>query len=467
MTRPERIPLHVDVKRVVEVLASQIYQTPLAMLRENAQNAFDAVLLRRAMPQSFDPQITIRISQDQIPVQDNGIGMTRDELRQNYWRAGASGKNTAAARSAGVVGTFGIGAMANFGIARDLTVETESAKSGERTRCYAVRDRLSATEDCIDIESVTATGVPGTLITARLSDEVSVDVQQATAYISQFVRYLTIPVVVNSTVVSQKGLGSQLQPPESWHFWTDRESLEQPFGGRLTVGVGSTGQVWCEVSGIEQGSNHPKGRVVIRQALNGIDTMRSGFGLARAAVSSDYQWGGMADLLVLQPTAGRAALETGSLQILQTLITQVDKRVSEFLGARPESDSNLAFMNWVVRHRRWDLCRHIKIRTVTDVRDEMLSLGELCDQVGRRQRFYRGSDAGVISDVASSERPLLIVSARRPRQQCQLSYLTKRCTATEVSDQPRVTGEKRPAESWSLSESAFVNGHRKWHTFGH
>ena len=167
MTKRERIPLHVDVKRVVEVLASQIYQTPLAMLRENAQNAFDAVLLRKAIPQTFDPQITICISQDHISVQDNGIGMTSDELRHNYWRAGASGKNTTAARSAGVVGTFGIGAMANFGIARDLTVETESATSGERTKCYAVRDNLSATEDCIDIEPLASTGYQGPWLRLR------------------------------------------------------------------------------------------------------------------------------------------------------------------------------------------------------------------------------------------------------------------------------------------------------------
>ena len=365
-------------------------------------------------------------------------------------------KNTAAARSAGVVGTFGIGAMANFGIARDLTVETESAKSGERTKCYAVRDNLSATEDCIDIEPVTSIGVPGTLITARMAEEITVNVQQAAAYITQFVRYLTIPVVVNDTIVSQQGLGSKLQPPEGWHFRTDPESLEPPLGGQLTVGVGSTGQVWCEVSGIEQGSDHPKGRVVIRQDLNGIDTMRSGFGLAKAAVSSNYQWGGMADLLVVQPTAGREALETGSLQLLQTLITKVDRRVSEFLGRRPESDSNLAFMNWVVQHRRWDLCRHVKIRTVTDVSDEMVSLGNLCDDGSQRRNFYRGSDPGIVSDVASAEQPLLIVSARRPRQQCQLSYLNERCSATEMSDRPRVTGERRPAELWSLSESALA-----------
>ena len=59
--------------------------------------------------------------------------MTRQELETHYWRAGSSGKNNPEARTAGVVGTFGIGAMANFGTAAKLEVMTESARTGERT----------------------------------------------------------------------------------------------------------------------------------------------------------------------------------------------------------------------------------------------------------------------------------------------------------------------------------------------
>jgi molecular chaperone HtpG len=42
----ERIPFEVEASRVIELLARQIYQTPLALLRENCQNAFDAILMR-------------------------------------------------------------------------------------------------------------------------------------------------------------------------------------------------------------------------------------------------------------------------------------------------------------------------------------------------------------------------------------------------------------------------------------
>src|SRR5437879_4296666 len=119
----EKIPFKVDISRVIDVLATQIYQTPLALLRENAQNSFDAVLMRRQGRESFEPIIEISVTPTTIQVTDNGIGMTPDDLRNHYWRAGSSSKNTPAARAAGVVGTFGIGAMANFGIAEELLVE--------------------------------------------------------------------------------------------------------------------------------------------------------------------------------------------------------------------------------------------------------------------------------------------------------------------------------------------------------
>ncbi|MGE3844983.1 MAG: ATP-binding protein, partial [Vicinamibacterales bacterium] len=133
----DKIPFAIDISRMISLLAEQIYPTPFALLRENVQNAFDAILLRQQLGQVFDATIDISIEPQRVRVADNGIGMSRDDLRNHFWRAGSSSKNTDAARAAGVVGTFGIGAMANFGIADRLTVETESAVSGERTRCEA------------------------------------------------------------------------------------------------------------------------------------------------------------------------------------------------------------------------------------------------------------------------------------------------------------------------------------------
>jgi molecular chaperone HtpG len=165
----ELIPFQIETQRVIQLLAKQIYQSPLALLRENAQNAFDAIRQRLAQDSSFQPRIDMQLSPDRIVIADNGIGMTPDDLSNHYWNAGSSSKNNEAARAAGVVGTFGIGAMANFGIADTLTVETESAITGERTICRAEKAKLSLKEDCIERQTVQNKGQPGTTIIANVN----------------------------------------------------------------------------------------------------------------------------------------------------------------------------------------------------------------------------------------------------------------------------------------------------------
>ncbi|MCY4262473.1 MAG: ATP-binding protein, partial [Candidatus Dadabacteria bacterium] len=86
----EKIPFAVEVSRMIEVLAEQVYPTPFALLRENVQNSFDAILLRKHLGQQFDARIDVTIEPQWISVSDNGIGMSRDDLRNHFWRAGSS-----------------------------------------------------------------------------------------------------------------------------------------------------------------------------------------------------------------------------------------------------------------------------------------------------------------------------------------------------------------------------------------
>ena len=81
--KASKIPFHVEINRIIELLAKQIYQSPLALLRENTQNAYDAVLQRLHRGPAFDPLIEITIEPEKIVVKDNGIGMTWEELDQS------------------------------------------------------------------------------------------------------------------------------------------------------------------------------------------------------------------------------------------------------------------------------------------------------------------------------------------------------------------------------------------------
>ena len=77
----KRIAFKFEFSRILELLADQIYQSPLALLRENTQNAFDAVRMREAIrTDRFEPLIEVTVSDEAVTVVDNGIGMTAEEL---------------------------------------------------------------------------------------------------------------------------------------------------------------------------------------------------------------------------------------------------------------------------------------------------------------------------------------------------------------------------------------------------
>jgi len=454
MTQSSQIPFHVEMSRIIDLLAKQIYQTPLALLRENAQNAYDAILLRRLDDPSFMPEIRVEITPESISVSDNGIGMTRAELVQHYWRAGSSGKNTPAARAAGVVGTFGIGAMANFGIADELILVTESI-SGERTRSRAVKATLSATEDCIELHTEASTGLPGTTVKAIIAQNATVNVKQATDYLRECVGYLDIPVFANNELVSQRDFVDDFpKPPVEWSFEDKGVRLGSQFSADIQLAVPKVPDAWLRLTNITYQGSPTGGAAILRQGLHQIRTFRSRFALASVAVQSVYGLGGVVNLQVLEPTAGREALTTESIQVLQDLIPGVEGYLSERIGTVAAADQNTAFMEWAHRHGRYDLCGLIGIRL--EPHGESMLLQEVHARTqAAPMNCYDGSDPKTIEQLASEDRPLLVVSTRQPRRKCELAYLDNMCHVNKIADTPQVLSRKREQE-WSVSESGFA-----------
>jgi molecular chaperone HtpG len=449
--RVERIPFDVDVSRIIDVLAKQIYQTPLALLRENVQNAFDAILLRRHETSDFAPEIVVTITPLEISVVDNGVGMTPADLRQHYWRAGSSGKNTPEARAAGVVGTFGIGAMANFGIAEELIVETESAATGERTRSSAQRATLSTANDCIEVTSLTTRSEPGTAVHARFGD--TINVAEATQYISEFVRFVDVPVRVNGEVLSQHDLADEVPPPPDSREFVVKQ-LESRLAGTARGRLTGTGEVWVSIDDLTFDGEAVNGALVLRQGINAIRTFRSGFGLAVASAGSHYGFGGVANVAILEPTAGREALTTASLQVLQEAITALDALVSGDLANEPESTNSTSFMEWVRTHGHYELCGNLQIRLEPGARS--ISLRDVRTRSEQAPALvYAGSDRTIIESSATDDTPLLVLSLSNPRRQCEQQYLAQFCATDEITDAPTVLHEK-PQEDWSIEEQAIA-----------
>jgi len=451
----ERIPFKIDTQRVIELLGKQLYQSPLALLRENTQNAYDALLLRRQADPSFTPAISISIAPDEVSVTDNGIGMTAEDLRNHFWFAGSSSKNNDSARAAGVVGTFGIGAMANFGIASELIVETESHSTGTRTRSAAFREKLTLNHDCIDLETVDSRGVPGTTVTARVLPAHRINVAEAKSYVADFVALLDIPVTVNGVLVSQ-------QPIERFVPLLGGIPIEEKaacaIGPRLvadiSIAISKGAEIRLELRRMVWSGQAIRGSLTLRSGASALRTCRSGFGLATASVGSQYQFGGVADLLHLQPTAGREALTSESLQFLQSVFSELDAFVSTELSVRPESDSSTPFMQWVVSHARYELCGLLQVTLHPN--SAAITLQEMRDRTKNSPvLLYTGNDQGAITRNSSDERPLLVLARSNPRRQCEAQFLARYCQTEAVSDNPKVERIKPMAEL-SLAEKGLA-----------
>lgn len=461
------IPFAVDTSRVLELLAKQIYQSPLALLRENTQNAFDATLLRTQLIAStadsldaaqlisgYEPLIEIEVDTTRIVVRDNGIGMTADDLRQHFWQAGSSSKNTEEARQAGVVGTFGIGAMANFGIANELQVTTESAITGQRTRCIAKREELQFNQDCIAAEDLPSTGQAGTEIVAQIAPGTPIDVNSVKTYVADFVALLQTTVTFNGELVSQQPIEKAIQPVAA--AWSD-DLKSEPLSTRLTsdisIKISVNGDVGLRLENLYWNGNKLEGRLLLRSGLSTIRTFRSGFGLATTSVGSAYQFGGIADIRAFQPTAGREALTTDSMQLLQSLMVDIDKYTSLTFSSRPECDSSTPFMQWVCNHQRFELCSKLKISIHPGERITLEEVRKRSDT--QTMPLYEGVDSSVITSYSSEDRPLLQLSRTNPRRQCEQNYLQKFCKTTLVSNAPCITKIKNPSEL-SPGEAAFA-----------
>ena len=446
------IPFEIETRRVVQLLAKQIYQSPLALLRENAQNAFDAVRQRLHMEARFEPLIEISLWPDVIKISDNGIGMTPEDLQRHYWTAGSSSKNNALARAAGVVGTFGIGAMANFGIADRLVVETESAISGERTVCRAERSKLDLKRDCIERQFLESTGSAGTTVTAHVGQGEEINVQTARRYISEFVSLSDIPVSLNGMLVSQKSPEDLIpKVSESWNRNLTCERIGPRMTADVFVVVSNNADIWMCLSNILWDSKLVRGRLVLRTGHSNLRTFRNGFGLATASVSSWYQFGGIADLAVLEPTAGREAVTVEGLQLLQSMMVEIDHFTSEMLSEHNECDSSTSFMRWIVASGRYDLCGRLRM---TIRPGERISLRNISDRSnGRAMLLYQGSDPNVIKAHASDDTPVLVLARSNPRRQCEKIFLKNRASVSVISDAP-VVKNRRSNSKLSTAESA-------------
>lgn len=420
------IVFQVETGRVLQILAKEIYDSPLAMLRENLQNAYDAVRERFAPSGTLEQggRIEIKVEGNEITIADNGVGMDERALRENFWKAGSSGKHSDRARKAGVVGTFGIGAMANFGVCSKLQLVTRCQDCAGALATLAERDNLKIGEECITFEKVESERPIGTTLVATLDSANSIGRERAKSYLAPYVALLPVPIYLDGELISTRSMIDALPIPAKSFSPLGNIVLEsQGFKARFSVSADPNAQTLVIVSDILISDTTIGGEMALLQGGGQLMGLRSYFGLAPIPVAGNYQFGGFANLPFLQPTAGRDALNRESIDQASVLVALAEKAASQLLAESQLADRSNALLGWIAANGRFDLAQRINI--LVHPREENVALGDLSAYIGSRNSYQYGSnDRAVIGTFANEDNFVVQLSPNQPRRKVQQQYLT-------------------------------------------
>ena len=202
-----QIPFRVDIAGIIEIMGSSLYSRLETPIRELIQNAYDAILRRRARDLQFRGRIDIHqdAAAGTLTFTDDGVGLTSDEAEQYLGTLGigmtgilkgrrsAAVKNTIAGDGEGLVGQFGIGLFSAFMLADFLKVESRSEDSDEGV-CWeagpGTEIRLSSS----------GRAQFGTSVTLHLKPQFRMwceSLESLEAAIREFADFLPVPIHVN------------------------------------------------------------------------------------------------------------------------------------------------------------------------------------------------------------------------------------------------------------------------------
>eukprot|EP00968_Pinguiococcus_pyrenoidosus_P002068 scaffold109_cov252-Pinguiococcus_pyrenoidosus.AAC.53 len=217
-TGGETFEFEAEVSRVMGIIINSLYSDRDVFLRELVSNAADACDKRRFLSIGGDEadDMKIRVSADKdtrtLTIEDSGVGMTRDELRDNLGRIAQSGtkKFMDALESSGdvnLIGQFGVGFYSGFLVADRMEVYTRSMQASEGDPVLKWESSAAQTYTISEANpEVLSLGGKGTKIVLYLkedADEYLEDVKLGTL-IRRYSEFVTFPIELYEEKVDYK-----------------------------------------------------------------------------------------------------------------------------------------------------------------------------------------------------------------------------------------------------------------------
>ncbi|MEC4115485.1 HSP90 family protein [Myroides phaeus] len=133
MEDKKQYQFQVNMKGMIELLSEHIYSSPTVFIRELLQNGMDAVTVRKGIDEQFKGAINVTFEGDRLIFQDNGVGLTQEDVHQFLSVIGQSSKRGELADK-DLIGKFGIGLLSCLVVSEAIVVESRSLYREESVR---------------------------------------------------------------------------------------------------------------------------------------------------------------------------------------------------------------------------------------------------------------------------------------------------------------------------------------------
>ena len=394
----ESFEVGIEFSSVLRALSKQIYDTPYAFIRENLQNAVDACRQQASEQKipSSDPslRIDITVNQKSVRIQDRGIGMSSEDLRNLYWTIGASGKRTEEARAAGCVGMFGIGGFANLGVCETLIVTSQAENTpGQRTEL-----RRADIEGTIGLPQVrqqrSDQAAPrGTIVEGIL--QAPAEAYELRQYVHDIVKFCRELIYFNGDLIS----GDQPEVLSAVHSPTmDGRWLHNGVEVTGTLSETEAKILIATLEGLSIGGTHTDLSGVLRFEGSGIDILRRGFKLCSTAFATTIGVSGFIDCDLLSPTAGRDSLDAESNALVAKIIATMEHAaVLAVLESSDRIDQHTRIFRYVRSHGLVDRIGKV---TVQSAAGGWLTLDEVRSRAKNgTQVYFANSNNATLTDI--------------------------------------------------------------------
>lgn len=436
MTDDAGFSVGVDFQRILDTIASRIYDNQFAFIRENVQNAVDAVriqAIRDGQPVDSGYRVDISIEGHRCEIRDTGNGMTKDELRTNFWTMGASGKNSEEARRAGCIGTFGIGGFANFGVCERLTVisrTTECQTAHKTSLARSDFDTHPGQLPTVTYQESDKLDVHGTIVIGESSDDF--DKQGLLNYIKQFVANVREPVYFNGELISGNELSSI---GENYELITD--IFDQSAGDlqvKFQIYRDDGANLAAQVLGASEAGIEIQCEGFIRLVNGPVRVFKRGFKLCEVNISSRIGVRGSFDSDIARPTAGRDSLNVESLSRITAIFRCIEAAARELIVKDEELlASHIRLLPDILATGELTKLDLLRVNTLSG---ESYLLSEIKAKSVDTRIFYSLSNKVTpAAEVLQAKGDLIVsIAGDRVRRSGEVRYLQELCDAVVFDD---------------------------------